>query len=97
MDADIIAEHAEGIIATTGCPSGEVQTRLRLGQVDEAIASAVVTPTMVGLLAKGKKVEPAPRLPGTGKAASSALHRIPGDQLRRLRLPRRTGCRNRCA
>ena len=40
MDADIIAEHGEGIIATTGCPSGEVQTRLRLGQVDEAIASA---------------------------------------------------------
>ena len=40
MDADIIAEHAEGIIATTGCPSGEVQTRLRLGQVDEAIESA---------------------------------------------------------
>jgi len=40
MDADIIAEHAGGIIATTGCPSGEVQTRLRLGQVDEAIASA---------------------------------------------------------
>ena len=40
MDAEIIAEHADGIIATTGCPSGEVQTRLRLGQVDEAIASA---------------------------------------------------------
>ena len=31
MDAEIIAEHAAGIIATTGCPSGEVQTRLRLG------------------------------------------------------------------
>ena len=27
-----------GIIATTGCPSGEVQTRLRLGQYDEALA-----------------------------------------------------------
>ena len=40
MDAEIIAEHAEGIIATTGCPSGEVQTRLRLGHVDEAIAAA---------------------------------------------------------
>ena len=40
MDAEIIAEHAEGIIATTGCPSGEVQTRLRLGQMDEALASA---------------------------------------------------------
>ena len=32
MDAELIAENAAGIIATTGCPSGEVQTRLRLGQ-----------------------------------------------------------------
>ncbi|ORA38622.1 DNA polymerase III subunit alpha [Mycobacterium aquaticum] len=40
MDAEIIAEHAQGIIATTGCPSGEVQTRLRLGQRDEALAAA---------------------------------------------------------
>ncbi len=40
MDAELIAEHAEGIIATTGCPSGEVQTRLRLGHVDEAVAAA---------------------------------------------------------
>ena len=40
MDAEIVAEHAEGIIATTGCPSGEVQTRLRLGQDAEALASA---------------------------------------------------------
>ncbi|RDI67543.1 DNA polymerase-3 subunit alpha [Nocardia pseudobrasiliensis] len=36
MDAELIAEYAEGIIATTGCPSGEVQTRLRLGHFDEA-------------------------------------------------------------
>ncbi|MGV0625837.1 DNA polymerase III subunit alpha [Mycolicibacter minnesotensis] len=40
MDAEIIAEHAAGIIATTGCPSGEVQTRLRLGQDREALESA---------------------------------------------------------
>ncbi|UVO12075.1 DNA polymerase III subunit alpha [Mycobacterium sp. SVM_VP21] len=40
MDAEIIAEHAEGIIATTGCPSGEVQTRLRLGHEREALESA---------------------------------------------------------
>jgi DNA polymerase III subunit alpha len=40
MDAEIIAEHAAGIIATTGCPSGEVQTRLRLGQDTEALESA---------------------------------------------------------
>jgi DNA polymerase-3 subunit alpha len=40
MDAELIAEHADGIIATTGCPSGEVQTRLRLGQFREALESA---------------------------------------------------------
>lgn len=40
MDAELIAEHAEGIIATTGCPSGEVQTRLRLGQRREALEAA---------------------------------------------------------
>ncbi|BBY53723.1 DNA polymerase III subunit alpha [Mycobacterium koreense] len=40
MDAEIIAEHAEGIIATTGCPSGVVQTRLRLGQYREALEAA---------------------------------------------------------
>ena len=36
MDMELIAEHAQGIIATTGCPSGAVQTRLRLKQYDEA-------------------------------------------------------------
>ena len=32
MDRELLAAYADGIIATTGCPSGEVQTRLRLGQ-----------------------------------------------------------------
>lgn len=40
MDAEIIAEHSAGIIATTGCPSGEVQTRLRLGHEKEAVEAA---------------------------------------------------------
>jgi DNA polymerase III subunit alpha len=40
MDAELIAENAAGIIATTGCPSGEVQTRLRLGHDREALESA---------------------------------------------------------
>ena len=40
MDRDLIAENAAGIIATTGCPSGEVQTRLRLGQQAEALQAA---------------------------------------------------------
>jgi DNA polymerase III subunit alpha len=40
MDADLISEYAPGLVATTGCPSGEVQTRLRLGHVEEALAAA---------------------------------------------------------
>ncbi|HVW41137.1 MAG TPA: DNA polymerase III subunit alpha [Amycolatopsis sp.] len=40
MDRELVAENHEGIIATTGCPSGEVQTRLRLGQKAEAMQAA---------------------------------------------------------
>jgi DNA polymerase III subunit alpha len=40
MDKEIIAAHSAGLMASTGCPSGELQTRLRLGQFDEALASA---------------------------------------------------------
>ncbi|WP_052851804.1 DNA polymerase III subunit alpha [Streptomyces avicenniae] len=40
MDKETIAQHADGLIASTGCPSGEVQTRLRLGQPDEALKAA---------------------------------------------------------
>lgn len=40
MDIDIISQHSKGIIATTGCPSGELQTRIRLGQFDEALKYA---------------------------------------------------------
>lgn len=40
MDAELLAEHADGLMATTGCPSGEVQTRLRLEQYDEALKAA---------------------------------------------------------
>ena len=37
MDRELLQTYAEGLIATTGCPSGEVQTWLRLGQYDEAL------------------------------------------------------------
>ena len=40
FDKEIIAEHAAGLMATTGCPSGDVQTRLRLGQEAEALKAA---------------------------------------------------------
>jgi len=39
-DKEMIAELSEGLMASTGCPSGEVQTRLRLGQFDEALKAA---------------------------------------------------------
>src|SRR5215469_15076782 len=40
MDKELIAEHRQGLMASTGCPSGELQTRLRLDQFDEALAAA---------------------------------------------------------
>ncbi|MGI8336814.1 DNA polymerase III subunit alpha [Actinomadura scrupuli] len=40
MDDELIAQHADGLMATTGCPSGEVQTRLRLGHFDKAVEAA---------------------------------------------------------
>ena len=40
MDRELLQRYSEGIIATTGCVGGEVQTRLRLGQYAEARAAA---------------------------------------------------------
>ncbi|GAA1427379.1 DNA polymerase III subunit alpha [Streptomyces thermospinosisporus] len=40
MDKETIAKWSEGIVASTGCPSGEIQTRLRLGHFDEALKAA---------------------------------------------------------
>jgi DNA polymerase III subunit alpha len=40
MDRELLAQYAKGIIATTGCPGGEVQTRLRLGQDRQALEAA---------------------------------------------------------
>jgi DNA polymerase-3 subunit alpha len=40
MDRELLQKYHEGLIATTGCPSGEVQTRLKLGQYKEAVEAA---------------------------------------------------------
>jgi DNA polymerase III subunit alpha len=40
VDRELLARHASGLIATTGCPGGEVQTYLRLGRYHDALASA---------------------------------------------------------
>jgi DNA polymerase-3 subunit alpha len=39
-DRELLNRYSEGLIATTGCPSGEVQTYLRLGQYKQAVESA---------------------------------------------------------
>ena len=40
MDREILDRYSTGLIATTGCPGGEVQTRLRMGAYKEAIKAA---------------------------------------------------------
>jgi DNA polymerase III subunit alpha len=39
-DRELLAEHSRGLIGTTGCPSGEVQTWLRIGDYDKARQAA---------------------------------------------------------
>ena len=48
MDKEILAEHSEGLMVSTGCPSGAIQTRLRLGQYDEAVREAGELQDMFG-------------------------------------------------
>ena len=40
IDRELLAEHGAGLIGTTGCVGGEVQTRLRLGQYRLALEAA---------------------------------------------------------
>jgi len=40
MDRELLALYSKGLIATTGCPGGEIQTRLRMGAYKEARAAA---------------------------------------------------------
>ncbi|MBZ5736828.1 DNA polymerase III subunit alpha [Nocardioides mangrovi] len=40
MDRELLQRYSQGIIASTGCLSGEIQTRLTLGQYDEALKAA---------------------------------------------------------
>ena len=40
MDRELLSKYADGLIATTGCPGGEIQTRLRMGKYKEALQAA---------------------------------------------------------
>src|ERR1700734_1053026 len=77
MDRDLLAQYAKGLIATTGCPSGEVQTRLRLGQDRQALEAAAAYRDIFGpenyfveLMEHGLDLE---------KRAASGLRRIAGE------------------
>lgn len=48
IDDELISQYGKGIIATTGCPSGEIQTRLRLGQWKEAVDYAAKMQDILG-------------------------------------------------
>ena len=40
MDRELLAKYSKGIIGTTGCAGGEIQTRLRMGAYKEAVNAA---------------------------------------------------------
>ncbi|MBB2987145.1 DNA polymerase III subunit alpha [Terracoccus luteus] len=40
IDRELLSTYGKGLIVTTGCPSSEIQTRLRFGQYDEARQTA---------------------------------------------------------
>ena len=40
LDRELLQTYGDGLIGTTGCTSGEVQTRLKLGQYDKAVEAA---------------------------------------------------------
>lgn len=40
MDRELLSIYSQGLIATTGCPGGEIQTRLRMGAYKEALLAA---------------------------------------------------------
>jgi DNA polymerase-3 subunit alpha len=77
LDAELLAEHARGLIATTGCPGGEVQTRLRLGQYEQARAAAARLRDIFGpdnllieIMRHDLQIE---------ERSAEGLHRIAGD------------------
>jgi DNA polymerase-3 subunit alpha len=47
-DIELLERYHKGVIATTGCPSGEVQTKLRLGMYEEAKKTAADMRDLMG-------------------------------------------------
>lgn len=48
IDTNMLVEHSEGLIVTTGCPSSEISTRFLLGQDDKAYEYAMRMKSVFG-------------------------------------------------
>ena len=82
-DRELLAQYADGLIGTTGCPSGEIQTWLRIGDYEKARASARRVP---GHLRQGQLL---PRADGP-----RARHREAGLRGSAAARRRISGCRS---
>ncbi len=40
MDRELLSKYSSGLIATTGCPGGEIQTKIRIGAYKDALQAA---------------------------------------------------------
>ena len=88
-DRELLAQYAGGLIATTGCPSGEIQTWLRIGDYDKARASAAEFRDIFGarqLLPRAdgprpRHRDPRPRRTCCGSPATSQLPMIATNDL----------------
>ena len=66
LDRELLQTYSGGLIGTTGCVSGEVQTRLRQGQYDKALEAAADLRDIFGrgqLLRRGDGPRPRDRAP----------------------------------
>ena len=105
MDRELLQTYGQGLIATTGCPSGEVQTRLRLGQYEEAVAAAAEFRDIFGtenyfceIMDHGldieRRVHEGPAAPGQGPRPAAGGHQRPAlHQARGRQGPRRAAVR----
>ena len=106
-DRELLNEYGKGLIATTGCPSGEVQTWLRIGDFEKACESAAEFRDIFGaenfyleLMDHGLDIETrvraGPAAPRQAARPQAGRHQRPALHVRR-RTPTRTRCCCACS
>ena len=94
VDRELLDRYGKGLIATSGCASGEIQTRLRLGQYDGGQAGGIRLPGHLRqgeLLLRGHGPRPRRRAPvheGPHPAGARAGHAARRHQRPALHQPR---------